>query len=415
MDISSARSGDHTEVRATGRLDGTWADHLSRSLEELLRQGNDRVQLNMSGVDYVSSLGLRVLINAHKNFRAVNGSFLVTEPSVPVRRVIEMAGLKALLVGSAPRPQTATAASPSTPAELRKGSLTAQVYTLPGRGMTARTFGNPGQLASGGYAAADCSSMPVTAGSVALGLGAFGMSFDECRGRFGEFLTVAGAGVYQPSDGSNACDSLLTTGDYVPELQTLYGVECSGDFTRLLRFEPAGADGSVPLSELAGVALEVANAPVACIVIAAESAGLIGASLRRSPGEPGGKVDPFAFPGAREWLSFTAESAYQRMSVVACGVIAHGHSESDALAALLRPLAGADSTLGHVHAAAFRFHPLQRGALQLAQAVRPWFEHDVAESVMHLLADDREPGAPNESRFTRGACWVAPLIAGANQ
>jgi anti-anti-sigma factor len=413
VDISTAKTGDQTEVRATGRLDGTWADHLSRALEELLRQGNDRVQLNMAAVEYVSSLGLRVLINAHKNFRAVNGSFIVTEPSVPVRRVIEMAGLKALLVGTAPRPQAATAAPSATPAELRNEALTGQVYALPGRGMSARTFGNPAQLAGGGYSAADCSSLPLRVSSVSVGLGAFGHSFEECRGRFGEFLTLAGAGVYQPSDGSNACDSLLTTGDYVPELQALYGVECAGEFTHLLRFEPASVDGSVPLSELASFALEVAGTPAACLVIAAESAGLIGASLRRSPGEARDAVDPFAFPGAREWLSFTAEAAHQRMSVVAGGVIARPGSET-ILAPLLRPLAAASGPLGHIHAATFRFHPLQRGPLQLATAVRPWFEHDVAESVMHLLADDREPGPAVESRFTRGACWIAPLGTGAN-
>jgi hypothetical protein len=52
--------------------------------------------------------------------------------------------------------------------------------------------------------------------AMAIGLGAFGHHFEDCEQRFGEFLSVAGAAAYQPTDGSNVPDYLIAAGSFVP-------------------------------------------------------------------------------------------------------------------------------------------------------------------------------------------------------
>ncbi|MFZ9061536.1 MAG: STAS domain-containing protein, partial [Steroidobacteraceae bacterium] len=101
MQVTWQENDGIMEVRATGRLDGYWSDHLAQALDELLRQGNHSVRLNMAEIEYLSSLGIRVLISSHKKFRAVGGSFALRAPGSSVLKVLELAGLAALLLEGA--------------------------------------------------------------------------------------------------------------------------------------------------------------------------------------------------------------------------------------------------------------------------------------------------------------------------
>ena len=406
MEISHTQAEGHTRVVATGRLDGTWSDHLAKALDELVRAGHDQHVLDMSGIVFVSSLGLRCLLTAYKRLKAVGGSFIVEQPTEAVREVLEMAGMAGMLLAAAP---AAKAAAPTAPAveTFTRASVRGELHRQGTQGMRARTYGAPALLADAAFTAANNTTLDVKPDLVALGLGAFGDHYEECRERYGEFLAVAGAAAYQPGDGSRTCDTLVTEGSYVPQVQSLYGLACTGSFTQLARFEPGEGLEQVSMGALAELVLELSGADLACLVIAGESAGLAGASLRRSPTETTGS--PLGFPEVRQWLSFTTEKAHLRASAVVCGVVAKSGTVPAALSPFLRPLGAGSSVEGHLHAAAFRFRALPRGNLTVTTALRPWFEHETVQDVLHLLADDREADATLESAFTRGALWIAPL------
>ena len=410
MDISHTRAEGHTRVVATGRLDGTWSDHLAKALDELVRAGHDQLVLDMSGIVFVSSLGLRCLLTAYKRLKAVGGSFVVEQPTEAVREVLEMAGMAGMLLAATAAVKP-TAASAPTVESFNRASVRGELHRQGTQGMRARAYGDPSLLADAAFTAANNTTLDVKPDLVALGLGAFGDHYEECRDRYGEFLAVAGAAAYQPGDGSRTCDTLVTEGSYVPQMQSLYGLACTGTFTQLARFEPAEGLEQVSMGTLAELVLDLAGADLACLVIAGESAGLAGASLRRSPtaGANSAQQSPLGFPEVRQWLSFTTEKAHVRASAVVCGVVAKSGTVPAALAPFLRPLGAGSSVEGHLHAAAFRFRALPRGNLTVTTALRPWFEHDTVQDILHLLADDREADATLESAFTRGALWVAPL------
>src|SRR5205814_7152821 len=65
-------------------------------------------------------------------------------------------------------------------------------------------------------------------------------------------------------------------------------------------------------SDLASACLTVCDAASIGLVIVAETAGVIGASLRRSPVEVPAGGDFFAHPAVRTRLTFTAERAFMR-------------------------------------------------------------------------------------------------------
>jgi hypothetical protein len=197
---------------------------------------------------------------------------------------------------------------------------------------------------------------------------------------------------------------MVSSGDLVPELKTLYGLRCEGDFSHLLRFEVSTPTNAIALTDILRTALEVTNAPVIGLAMIAESGGLVGAALRRSPAA---ESAAFKYPEIREWLSFSTERLYARSLALVAGIASS--SASGCLASFLRPLGAGTDFFGHFHAAAFSYHPLQKGEIDLKSTVTALFESEKLQGVLHLLTDDRQAAGPQQSEFVRGACWISAL------
>jgi hypothetical protein len=78
MEITSHRFDDFNKVRAKCRSDGYWSDHLPKALEEIVRQGNHRIRVNICEVDYITSLGIRVLVLFYQKLSSIRGGRLVS-------------------------------------------------------------------------------------------------------------------------------------------------------------------------------------------------------------------------------------------------------------------------------------------------------------------------------------------------
>ncbi len=407
MEITEHRTGETLELQITGRLDSYWADPLARRLEEVIREGAHHLRLDLAEVAYMSSAGIRVLVKYYRQLQGIQGSFAVTNPSAPVKTVLELAGLAALLI-SGVTPSAPTATSPEGTRRIEQENATFEIFAhAPGASLTCQTIGDPDLLRGCRFSEDHCHNVLFPDTTFAVGLGAFGNSFADCRSRFGEFLAVAGAAAYLPTDGTNTPDYLIATGTFVPAVEVLYCLACDGHFAQLVRFEAKKEAPAVNLAKLVETCLEIANTDVAGIVIAAESVGLMGAALRRSPALQASEAAPFAHPQIREWLSFTAERAYSRCLTLVAGVATRANYQ--ALAPLVRPLGKGPWPAGHFHAAAFSYRPLQKGALDVKTTVSTLFEAETLQGVLHLLNDDREIAGAGQSEFVRGACWIGPI------
>lgn len=212
--------------------------------------------------------------------------------------------------------------------------------------------------------------------------------------------------MYLPTDGTNVPDYLASTGTLVPELNVLYALSCAGSFSHLYRFEARKEAGPLPLSHLLARAQGWSGSKSFAVAIVAESAGLFGVSLRRSPLDAARDSGPLDFPEIRNWLLYNDARVAPQGSAVIAGVVSA--EPSPALAPFLRP-AGA-GLAGHLHAAAFSYRPLKKGMIGLKKSVAGMLEFESVQTVLHLLCDDRTKSERiGESSLNLGACWITPL------
>ena len=192
--------------------------------------------------------------------------------------------------------------------------------------MTARLLGNPELLQGCKFRKEDCRGEAFSASTCAVGVGALGDSFEDCKGRFGEFLAVAGSVAYLPTDGTNVPDYFVPASSSVPDVQVCYAAAFEGPFEKMVRFEAKKDVGAIPLTQLVEASLEVTGAEQLGMVMVAESAGLMGAALRRPPTQAASPLAPFEFPNIRNWLMFTADRAHARSLALVVGVAARGNA-----------------------------------------------------------------------------------------
>jgi anti-anti-sigma factor len=407
MQITRTLEAGAMHLTVGGRLDGYWADHLDNALSEAVREGHHHLRLDLAQVTFLSSAGSAALMKFYKQLSRINGSFAVVNPSNSVRLVLEMTRLSAVLIAP-DAPPAATAAAPRAGQALEREGIRFEVFDSPGAaGLRCTALGSDAPLGAGSFKDSDCVSLGSHSPVFALGLGAFGEGFEDCRARFGEMLSVAGATGYQPADGTNVPDYLLASGPLPDDVRVLYGLECEGEFTRLIRFESQQPGAAVGMLALLEGIVDIVGASAVGFVMVSEATGLVGAALRKSPAVPSEDGGFFAHPGVRARLTFTAERAFLRSMTVSAGVLVKG--DAAAGAPCVRPI-GAGGLAGHVHAAAFPFRPIRKGEIELNESVTSLFEHEQLLGVLHLLHDDRGAAGAGESEFVRGACWAGPIV-----
>jgi anti-anti-sigma factor len=405
MEIVTQQLGDALEVKVKGRLDNYWTEHLRGNLEEVIRGGAHGIRLNLSEISFLSSAGVGLLVKFHTQLKGIGGTFIVTSPSERVKQVLDLCRLSNILLA----PTTVVAPTPVQKAEARRFSSPAGSFEVmqcpPGKPLIVERIGDPDLLKGCRFGLSNCEMVTYPASTFGFGLGAFGHGFEDAQTRFGEFLAVGGSAAYLPTDGTNVPDFMVSSGKLVPEMNVLYGLRGEGAFSHLIRFETGSAEVPLSLAELVRTACEVSSAPAIGMVMVVESAGLVGAALRRSPAtSPALQDAPFKYPDVRSWLSFSTERLYSRSLALISGIAAS--SECAPLAPLLRPLGTEAWPQGHFHAAAFSYRPLQKGSIDLKTTVTTLFETETLQGVLHLLTDARIAAGPQQSEFVRGACWI---------
>lgn len=92
MKITQERRGDIVVVAPNGRIDSTTAGTLDVHLSGLGVAGDERIVIDFSEVDYISSAGLRVMLTLAKRIRECQGALALCSLDQSVRQVFELAG-----------------------------------------------------------------------------------------------------------------------------------------------------------------------------------------------------------------------------------------------------------------------------------------------------------------------------------
>src|SRR5678810_878123 len=96
MQISTRTSNDIHIVGITGSLDSTTSPEAQKSLDSVVA-GARKVALDFSGLDYISSAGLRVLLGAAKKLKGSGGTLRMFGLNQSVKEVFEISGFATIL------------------------------------------------------------------------------------------------------------------------------------------------------------------------------------------------------------------------------------------------------------------------------------------------------------------------------
>ena len=97
MDISEDRKADAVILALSGKLDATTAKTFEDRILGVINSGTQRLVVDLSQLDYISSSGLRVFIIAAKRLQTVDGKIVLCSMKDHVRQVFDLAGFSSML------------------------------------------------------------------------------------------------------------------------------------------------------------------------------------------------------------------------------------------------------------------------------------------------------------------------------
>jgi anti-sigma B factor antagonist len=93
MEIATREFKRCTVVEVSGRIDSATAPELAEVLKGLTDEGQYKLVLDMGDADFISSAGLRVLIDTQKTCQRMNrGSLVLSDVPEPIYEAFDLAG-----------------------------------------------------------------------------------------------------------------------------------------------------------------------------------------------------------------------------------------------------------------------------------------------------------------------------------
>lgn len=97
MEIADEKAGAVRILRPEGRLDHAAARPLEEAVGRVVDAGETAILIELDGVSYVSSAGLRAILTAAKRVQEAGGRLALSAPSDSVRDVLDVSGFSTLL------------------------------------------------------------------------------------------------------------------------------------------------------------------------------------------------------------------------------------------------------------------------------------------------------------------------------
>ena len=97
MDISEDRKADVVVLALSGKLDATTAKDFEDKILGVINSGIQRLVVDLSQLEYVSSSGLRVFLVAARRLERTDGKIVLCSMKDQVRQVFDLAGFSSIL------------------------------------------------------------------------------------------------------------------------------------------------------------------------------------------------------------------------------------------------------------------------------------------------------------------------------
>ena len=97
MSISKTQDGTSLTIALEGRLDTITAPELEQEIKASYKDLSE-LTLDFAGLEYISSAGLRVLLEAHMNMALKEGKMKLTNVNETIMEIFEITGFSDILM-----------------------------------------------------------------------------------------------------------------------------------------------------------------------------------------------------------------------------------------------------------------------------------------------------------------------------
>ena len=270
MEISLESSGGVPIVSLDGRLDAFGAQQLETALPDLVPDADSGLVIDMTGVPYLSSAGLRVLLATDRKLRRKNGRVHLCNVSSYPLSVLKMAGFdqvfaihvgkrEALRACAASREMTQAGGDAQTLSRHRKRGCQLTVFQASTDEAVLAVAGDMSKVLYARLREDDILSRRFSDTEYSIGLGALGENVHDCIELLGEMITIGGTMVWLPTDGNDTADFLIPrvdTGEV--RIRTGFNVALSGPFNDIVVVEREESPG-LTIADLYSSLFEIAR------------------------------------------------------------------------------------------------------------------------------------------------------------
>lgn len=97
MEITNRKEKDAMVVSIKGRLDAVSSPEFEKELEKLIAEGEKDFVIDFAEIDYISSTGLRSILETAKKLKEKEGKLLLASLKNVVKEVFEISGFSAII------------------------------------------------------------------------------------------------------------------------------------------------------------------------------------------------------------------------------------------------------------------------------------------------------------------------------
>lgn len=92
MKLTKEKLNDYLVLTVEGRLDTTQSDAFEKEIMQILDQDEKKIILDCSGLNYISSSGLRIFLIIQKKMMGTGGQFSISNLQPEIMEVFDMSG-----------------------------------------------------------------------------------------------------------------------------------------------------------------------------------------------------------------------------------------------------------------------------------------------------------------------------------
>ena len=96
MNVQVESSKEYTIVSVEGRIDSTNASEFEKPMMEVIEGGCAKIILDCSGLNYISSAGLRIFLIVMKKMIAVKGQFSLCNLQPGIKEIFDISGFSSI-------------------------------------------------------------------------------------------------------------------------------------------------------------------------------------------------------------------------------------------------------------------------------------------------------------------------------